>query len=154
MKTSVVLKPRLFEKTYALSQKGVYVFDIEKSVNKHAVARAVEEQFDVKVVSVNTASVKGKAKRTISIMGKRMSNKQGNRSDIKKAYVTLAEGNRLPFFDAGDEVDEKQTKLQEKIDQAAAKQSQKLDKAATKAPRKLSLGRRARTAGTQKEGSK
>ena len=130
MNTPIVVKPRLFEKSYALSQKGVYVFDVDISVNKHAIARAVEAQFDVKVVSVNTTTIQGKAKRTISIMGKRMRNQNGVRTDIKKAYVTLAEGSRLPFFDAAEEADEKQTKLQEKIDKAAAKQADKSEKAA------------------------
>lgn len=130
MSTTIVLKPRLFEKSYALSQKGVYVFDVDKSVNKHAIARAVEAQFDVQVVSVNTTNIQGKAKRTISIMGKRMRNQNGVRTDVKKAYVTLAEGNRLPFFDAAEEADEKQTKLQENIDKAAAKQAEKTDKPA------------------------
>ncbi len=137
MSTSIVLKPRLFEKSYAQSQNGVYVFDVAKSANKHAIARAVEAQFEVKVVSVNTTNIQGKAKRTISVMGKRMRNQEGNRSDIKKAYVTLAEGQRLPFFDAAEEAEEKQTKLQTKIDEAAAKQAEKAAK-----PARRSLSRK------------
>ncbi len=141
MSKSITLKPRLFEKSYALSKQGVYVFDIEKDVNKHSVARAVEAQFEVTVVSVNIANIPGKAKRTISIMGKRMRNQEGTRSDTKKAYVTLTKGQTLPFFDAAEEADEKQTKLQDKIDKAAAKQAEK----AAKPARKLSLGRKTAT---------
>jgi large subunit ribosomal protein L23 len=128
MSKSIALKPRLNEKTYALAEKRVYVFDVDKSVNKHTIARAVEAQFDVKVLEVNTTNLKGKAKRTISITGKRMVNAEGNRSDVKKAYVTLAKDQSLPFFEAVEEEEAKEEKLQEKIDQAAAKQAAKTDK--------------------------
>lgn len=141
MNTPIVLKPRLTEKTHGQSQHRVYVVDVAKDINKHAVARAVETQFEVKVVSVNITNIPGKAKRTISIMGKRMRNQNGVRSDIKKAYVTLAEGHSLPFFDAVEEADEKETKLQEKIDAAAVKQAEKADKS----PRR-SLGRKPKAA--------
>jgi large subunit ribosomal protein L23 len=128
MSKSIALKPRLNEKTYALAAKRVYVFDVDKAVNKHTIARAVEAQFDVKVLEVNTSNLKGKAKRTISITGKRMLNAEGNRTDIKKAYVTLAEGNSLPFFEAVEQEEAKEDKLQEKIDQAATKQAAKAEK--------------------------
>jgi large subunit ribosomal protein L23 len=146
MSKSIVLKPRLTEKTHGLSQKNVYVVDVEKDVNKHSVARAVEAQFEVKVASVNITNIQGKAKRTISLMGKRMRNQNGVRNDIKKAYVTLKEGYSLPFFDAVEEADEKETKLQEKIDKAAAKQAEKADKPA----RKLPLGRKAKPEAEEK----
>ena len=145
MSKSIVLKPRLTEKTHGLSQKRVYVVDIEKGVNKHTVARAVEAQFEVKVLSVNITNIAGKAKRTVSIMGKRQRNQEGVRNDIRKAYVTLKEGFSLPFFDAVEEADEKETKLQEKIDKAATKQAEKTEKAATKPARKLGLGRKPKT---------
>jgi large subunit ribosomal protein L23 len=140
MSANITLKPRLFEKSYALSQQRVYVFDVDKSVNKHTVARAVEAQFEVKVTAVNIANIPGKTKRTISIMGKRMSNSTGTRSDYKKAYVTLAEGHSLPFFEAAEAADEKQEALQAKVDKAAAKKAEKTHKA-DKPARKLGLGR-------------
>jgi len=130
MSKHITLKPRLSEKTYAQSQNHVYVVDIERGVNKHTVARAVEEQFEVKVASVNITNIPGKAKRTISIMGKRMKNAEGNRTDIRKAYVTLKEGFALPFFEAIEEADEKEAKLQEKVDKAADKQAKKSAKKA------------------------
>ncbi len=138
MSKSITLKPRLTEKTHGLSQKRVYVVDIDKDVNKHTVARAVEAQFEVQVASVNITNIQGKAKRTVSIMGKRQRNQAGSRNDIKKAYVTLKEGFSLPFFDAVEEADEKETKLQEKVDKAALKQAEK----AAKPARKLGLGRK------------
>ncbi|MEK7594699.1 MAG: 50S ribosomal protein L23 [Patescibacteria group bacterium] len=130
MSKSITLKPRLNEKTYALAESRVYVFDVDKSVNKHSIARAVEAQFEVKVSTVNTTNIPGKAKRIISINGKRMKNSEGHRNDIKKAYVTLAEGHSLPFFNAIEEEEQKEQEVQGKIDKAAAKQAEKSAKPA------------------------
>lgn len=125
MSKTIALKPRLNEKTYALAEKRVYVFTVDRSVNKHSIARAVEAQFEVKVSEVNTTNIPGKAKRIISITGKRMKNAEGYRTDMKKAYVTLAEGQSLPFFNAIEEEDQKEQATQEKIDKAAAKVADK-----------------------------
>jgi len=128
MSKTIALRPRLNEKTYALAEKRVYVFDVGGSVNKHSVARAVEAQFEVKVAEVNTLNVRGKAKRIVSLTGKRMVNAEGRRNDIKKAYVTLAEGYSLPFFNAIEEEEQKEQATQEKFDKAAAKQADKAAK--------------------------
>ncbi len=125
MSKTITLKPRLSEKTYDLSSSRVYVMEIPKDVNKHSVARAVESQFEVKVTKVNITNITGKAKRTISISGKRMVNSDGKRNDIKKAYVTLAKGYSLPFFEAVEEEEQKEQNVQEKIDKAATKQAAK-----------------------------
>ncbi len=125
MSKTITLRPRLSEKTYDLSSKRVYVMEIPKDVNKHSVARAVEAQFEVKVTKVNITNISGKAKRIISISGKRMVNADGKRNDIKKAYVTLAEGYSLPFFEAVEEEEQKEQNVQEKIDKAATKQAAK-----------------------------
>lgn len=155
MYKSIALQPRLNEKTYILADSRVYVFDVDRSVNKHSIARAVEQQFDVKVVSVNTTNIAGKAKRIISINGKRMKNAEGKRNDIKKAYVTLAEGNALPFFDAIEEEEQKEQKTQEKLDKVAAKQSAKDQKAAEKqADKPARRGFRLRKKSADKEGDK
>ncbi len=133
MSKSIVLKPRLNEKTYGLASSRVYVFDVDRSVNKHNIARAVETQFEVKVAEVNTANIPGKSKRVVSLTGKRMTNTTGSRSDFKKAYVTLAEGHALPFFDAIEEEEQKEQAAQEKFDKAAAKQAEKDEKSSAKA---------------------
>lgn len=132
MSKTITLRPRLSEKTYDLSNKRVYVMEVPKDVNKHSVARAVESQFEVKVIKVNITNITGKAKRIISISGKRMVNADGKRNDIKKAYVTLAEGNSLPFFEAVEEEEQKEQNVQEKIDKAADKQAAKDGKKAAK----------------------
>lgn len=133
---SITLQPRLNEKTYGLADSRVYVFDVDQSVNKHDVARAVEAQFEVKVASVNTMTVRGKTKRTMSLSGKRYSNTSGRRPDVKKAYVTLAEGHGLPFFEAIEEEIAKEEATQEKVDKAAAKQAAKEAKTEAKSAKK------------------
>lgn len=130
MDKSITLRPRLSEKTYGLSESRVYVLEIPAGVNKHSVARAVEAQFEVKVSKVNIANIPGKSKRIMSLTGKRVKNANGHRSDIKKAYVTLADGHSLPFFNAIEEEVTKEQELQEKVDKAAAKQADKESKPA------------------------
>lgn len=128
MSKTISLRPRLSEKTYGLSAGRIYVVEVPKDANKHTVARAVESQFEVKVAKVNMTTIPGKAKRIISASGKRMKNAEGKRSDIKKAYVTLAEGQSLPFFAAIEEEEAQQQKVQEQVEKAAAKQAAKEDK--------------------------
>lgn len=131
MSTQIILKPRLSEKTYAQSTKRVYAFDVPRDVNKHTVARAVEAQFDVVVTEVNILNRKGKAKRTLSQGGRRQA--MGREATTKKAYVTLAEGNELPFFAAIEEAEEQQADTQAKLDKAAEKSAAKEAKKESKA---------------------
>ena len=63
------------------------VFRVADDASKDEIAAAVEELFKVKVTKVNTLNVKGKTKRFRGVMGRR--------SDIKKAIVTLAEGQSI-----------------------------------------------------------
>jgi large subunit ribosomal protein L23 len=103
----MVLKPRISEKTYALSAvRNTYVVEVPGNANKDTVAKAVAAQFGVTVETVNIIVVKGKTKRTIRKGGRPT---MGRRSDFKKAYVTLKEGESLPFF-ADPEEDKKADK--------------------------------------------
>ncbi len=130
----IVLKPRLSEKAYGLAQKSnTYVIDVPGDANKHTVARAVTSQFEVTVVKLNLTVIKGKAKRTVNKRGKAM---PGRESSTKKAYVTIAKGQSLPFFNAIEEEDEKAAKTTETLAKAAAKVEKKEEKAAKK-PRLL-----------------
>jgi len=140
MSKTIVLRPRLSEKTYGLSESRVYVVEIPKDANKHSVARAVEAQFEVKVTKVNITNIPGKSKRVISLTGKRYQNAQGSRNDIKKAYVTLAKGNSLPFFQAVEEEEAQEEKAQEQFDKAATKQATKTAKQEDKKSRGGVLG--------------
>lgn len=125
MSKTIVMRPRLSEKTYGQSENRVYVVEVAGDTNKHTVARAIEAQFEVKVTKVNILNVKGKSKRIISLTGKRMKNAEGSRSDIKKAYVTLTEGNSLPFFAAVEEEEAKEEATQAQVEKAVAKQAAK-----------------------------
>jgi len=123
MYKQLILKPRMSEKAYGLSQlTNTYVFDVSGEVNKHSVAQAVSQQFEVVVKSVNITNIPGKAKRTVYKGGKAVA---GRESDTKKAYVTLAEGNSLPIFAAIEEEEAKVEATQEKVDKAAAKIAEK-----------------------------
>jgi len=118
MSKTTVLRPRLSEKTYMLgTTKRVYVFDVPADANKLTVAAAVQAQFDVVVKEVNITNIKGKAKRLVRKSGRAIN---GQRSDIKKAYVTLAEGQKLPFFD-----DPEEDKKSKKADKKAEKEETK-----------------------------
>lgn len=96
MDKSMTIKPRISEKAYAQSQTAnVYVFVVPNDANKLTVAAAVEAQFDVTVTAVNITNVKGKPKTSYGKRGKRNA---GNRADIKKAYVTVKQGDTIPVF--------------------------------------------------------
>lgn len=101
MSKTLVLKPRVSEKAYGLSQaRRTYVFDVPTSANKQTIAQAVNAQFGVTVQTVNVVTLKGKAKRTIRKGGRPIAGKQ---ADTKKAYVVLKEGNTLPIYAAQEE---------------------------------------------------
>lgn len=89
--TKIILGPVVAEKASRVAESNnQVVLKVLPDANKSEVKQAVEKMFDVKVESVTTLNVKGKAKRTGRIMGKR--------SDWKKAYVTLVEGADLNFL--------------------------------------------------------
>ena len=120
MNKLTVLRPRLSEKTYMLgTTKRVYVFDVPTDANKHTIADAVATQFEVTVTNVNMVNLKGKAKRLVRKNGRAI---QGRRSDTKKAYVTLMEGHKLPFFD------EPESDKDKKADKKAKKADSKTEK--------------------------
>lgn len=128
----LVLKPRMSEKAYAMSAARVYVFDVDTNVNKHEITDAVEKVYGVTVINIRTIIVKGKAKRLYR--NRRYEN--GRRSDVKKAYVTVADGDAIPIFAAVEEAEikaEKTAKTMEKVaEKQAKKESKKADKNATK----------------------
>lgn len=127
MSKTMILRPRMSEKTFAHSQAlNLYVFVVPKEATKHSVARAVEAQFEVTVTNVNMLNQKGKTKRTVSRGGRRVAN--GTQSDIKKAYVTLKEGDSLPIFDSVEEAEAKEEKINKQVEKAAEKAEKKAAK--------------------------
>ncbi|WP_394727391.1 50S ribosomal protein L23 [Altererythrobacter sp. GH1-8] len=83
----VVLAPHITEKSTLLSENNAVVFKVANDATKPQIKEAVEALFDVKVTGVNTIVTKGKTKR--------WKGKPYKRSDIKKAVVTLAEGDSI-----------------------------------------------------------
>ncbi len=79
--------PVITEKATLLSEHNQVTFRVPMDANKVEVRKAVESVFGVKVTAVNTIITKGKAKRFRGRMGRR--------SDVKKAIVTLAEGESI-----------------------------------------------------------
>lgn len=122
MSKTIVLKPRVSEKSYAQSQNNVYIFKVDKSVDKTSIARAVEAQFEVTVTEVNTIVQKGKAKRTVRKGGRPVS---GRESDFKKAYVTLKQGDTIPLFAAGEETETEKPKADKEAKKAIKAKKEK-----------------------------
>lgn len=105
MSKTLVLKPRLSEKTYAMSENlNVYTFEIPADATKHTVAHAIKSQYDVTPVSVRIAAVPGKSQRSYRRGGRSVLS--GRRSNIRKAYVTLKEGAKLPIYAAVEEANQ------------------------------------------------
>lgn len=84
---SVIKKPHLTEKATLLSEKNVYVFEVEKKANKTEVKKEIERIYKVKPVKVNIA-VTGDEK--VFVRGK-----WGVKRGIKKAYVYLKKGDKI-----------------------------------------------------------
>ncbi len=83
----VIRKPVITEKATMASENNAVVFEVAISANKPMIKEAVESLFNVKVKAVNTTITKGKVKM--------FRGRKGTRKDIKKAYVTLEEGNTI-----------------------------------------------------------
>ena len=83
----VIRKPVITEKSTMASENGAVVFEVAIDAAKPQIKEAVEALFGVKVKAVNTTITKGKQKRFRGQMGRR--------KDVKKAYVTLEEGNTI-----------------------------------------------------------
>ena len=83
--------PILTEKTSRLIEQNQYSFAVDKKANKVAIKAAIEELFDVKVVSVNTSLRPLKSRRVGKFIG--------HKPQHKRAIVTLAPENSITFFD-------------------------------------------------------
>ena len=87
----IIIEPVVSEKSYDLIEnQNTYTFIVDPRSNKTEVKQAIQDIFDVDVVRVNTQNRKGKVKRT--------GYKLGKRKDIKRALVTLAEGQSIDLF--------------------------------------------------------
>jgi large subunit ribosomal protein L23 len=87
----ILLAPVVSEKSYSLIEASKYSFKVHAKAHKTQIRQAVEELFEVKVVSVNVLKVQPKPKR------RGMS--RGTRPGWKKAIVQLREGDRIEIFE-------------------------------------------------------
>jgi large subunit ribosomal protein L23 len=83
----MIRKPVITEKATMASEHGGVVFEVSMDATKPEIKEAVETLFNVKVKAVNTTITKGKVKK--------FRGRPGKRRDVKKAYVTLVEGNTI-----------------------------------------------------------
>lgn len=83
----VIVSPVITEKSTMISENNQVVFKVAPAATKPEIKAAVEALFGVKVKAVNTLVRKGKMKRFKGLVGKQ--------SDVKKAVVTLAEGQSI-----------------------------------------------------------
>lgn len=83
----VIRKPIITEKATMAADANAVVFEVAMAATKPQIKEAVEAVFGVKVKAVNTTITKGKVKR--------FRGRIGERRDVKKAYVTLVEGNSI-----------------------------------------------------------
>ena len=89
--TDVIRRPLITEKTTVMREDGrTVVFEVARDANKIEIKQAVEKLLGAKVSDVRTANAHGKMKRQGRFVGRR--------SDWKKAYVKLQEGEKLPDF--------------------------------------------------------
>jgi len=88
----VVVRPIVTEKSSLLKEGGnQYVFEVARDANKIEIAKAVEQLFKVKVLSVRVMNMEGKARR----LGKH----SGKKPDWRKAIVKLNPKDKIPFFE-------------------------------------------------------
>jgi len=87
----IILAPIVSEKSYQLIEdNNTYTFEVDPRASKGQIRDAVEQVFEVKVLRVNTMNRQGKLKR----YGRKM----GRRKNVKRAVVTLAEGDSIDLF--------------------------------------------------------
>ncbi|QSB15517.1 50S ribosomal protein L23 [Natronosporangium hydrolyticum] len=86
----IIVAPVISEKSYGLLDQNWYTFLVRPDANKTAIKIAIEQIFDVRVITVNTSNRQGKRKRTRHGWGKR--------KDTKRALVKLADGDRIEAF--------------------------------------------------------
>ena len=90
--SEVILAPLVTEKGTLVGELGnQFLFKVSPDANKIEIKKAVEDFFKVKVVRVHTVNMLGKKRRVGRIVGQRAA--------WKKAYVTLAEGQSIDFFE-------------------------------------------------------
>ncbi len=87
----IIKRPLVTEKAMKLGEQKQYVFVVNPQANKIEIKKAIEEMFEVDVVSIRTTNLKGKKKSRFTRSGVM----RGRTASKKKAYVTLKEGQTI-----------------------------------------------------------
>lgn len=85
--TDIIIAPVITEKSATQAEANVYTFKVAASANKIEIKKAIEAAYNVKVVKVNTLNTKAKDKRVGRYTGKTQT--------YKKAFITLADGDKI-----------------------------------------------------------
>ena len=102
MKTfaDIIIRPILTEKGNLLSEtQNKYVFQVAKNANKVEIKKSIETRFDVKVKKVSTINCKGKNKNMSVRSGGKVIRTNGDKSDWKKAIITLIGEQKIDLID-------------------------------------------------------
>lgn len=91
MAYDIIVRPVITEKSSRMMEMNKYTFEVHPQANKSEILHAVETVFKVKVQSVHTAKVHSKPKRMGMAVGKSRA--------WKKAIVTVADGQKIKFFE-------------------------------------------------------
>jgi large subunit ribosomal protein L23 len=87
----IIVRPYQTESSAQLAEKrNQYTFIVSLAANKIEIKKAIEKQFKVKVIAINTIVVKGK--------WRRVRGKLGQKVDVKKAIVTVKSGDKIEFI--------------------------------------------------------
>jgi large subunit ribosomal protein L23 len=86
----IIIAPVVSEKSYSVLDQNWYTFTVHPDANKTQIKIAIQQIFNVRVLTVNTANRQGKRKRTKTGFGQRKA--------IKRAMVKLADGDRIEAF--------------------------------------------------------
>jgi large subunit ribosomal protein L23 len=87
----VIIRPVVSEKSYAGIEANRYTFLVHPQANKTEIKEAIQKIWNVRVLSVNTITRRGKTKRSRNVTGKR--------PDHRRAIVTLSEGDSIEIFE-------------------------------------------------------
>ncbi len=97
--TEVIIRPLLTEKSNVLSElQNKYVFQVFKNANKIEIKNSIESRFEVKVKKVSTINCKGKNKNMSVRSNGRVIRTNGNRTDWKKAIITLSGDDKIDLI--------------------------------------------------------
>ena len=98
--TDIIIRPLLTEKSNLMTEmSNKYIFQVASDANKIEIKRSIEQRFNVKVKKVSTMNCKGKNKNMSVKSGGRVIRTNGNRSNWKKAIITLIDDNKIDLID-------------------------------------------------------